>query len=328
MRSQYTYMPIIITGQKLLFLLFLLMGSGLIATETDTLGLNKYQIIADSLFQIKNYDAAIANYERAAKTYHSEKEWENEVICLNALAIAHEKNRDFDKAIETLDKSLDLGLTHLDQDNEYLADIFDLKGRNYYHKGDFYKAVFSEQEAVKRWEIIFGANDYKVAKGYNNLAIYSKRTGKFDKALGYYKRALSISKKALDSLDPRISSIINNLSTLYKEKGDYDEALKYSKRAIRITLNTKPLNPIILAKKYHNIGMIYIDINDTATAYKYYKMALDFRLSSLKKDHPDLAASYNSMGKVNKIKGKYNIALDYYYQALRIYKKIYKLCIR
>ncbi len=313
-----------INCQRIFVFLFLLMGLSLIAEETDTLEFNKYHIIADSLFQIKSYDAAIKNYERASKTYHSGKEWENEVICLNALAIAHQKNRDFDKAIETLNKSLDLGLTHLDQDNELLADIFDLKGRNYYYKGDYYKAVFSEQEAVKRWEIIFGEDDYKVAKGYNNLAIYSKRTGKFDEALEYNKKALNISEKVLDSLDPRISSIINNLSTLYKEKGDYDEALKYSKRAIRITLNTKPLNSNLLAKKYHNIGMIYIEINDTLAASKYYKMALDLRLSTLKKDHPDLAASYNSMGKVNKIKGKYNIALDYYYQALRIYKKIYK----
>ncbi|RLD50432.1 MAG: hypothetical protein DRJ05_19635, partial [Bacteroidetes bacterium] len=142
------------------------MGFSLIASETDILPLNKYHGIADSLFQIKNYDEAILNYERAATIYHSEKSWENEVICLNALAIAHEKNRDFDKAIETLNKSLDLGLTHLDQDNEHLADIFNLKGQVYYYKGDYYKAVFSGQEAVKRWEMIFGPNDYIVAKGY------------------------------------------------------------------------------------------------------------------------------------------------------------------
>jgi CHAT domain-containing protein/Tfp pilus assembly protein PilF len=292
------------------------------AVETDSIPLNQYHGIADSLFHLKKYDAAIINYEKAVEIYHSKKEWEQEVICLNAIGGAEGKSGEYDKAIETLDKSLDLGLTHLGENNEHLAKTFHLKCINYFRKGDYYKATFSEQEAIKRWKIVFGEKNLQMATGYNMLGLCNKNAGFYNEALDYYLKALNISENVLDSLDWRIASIINNLSTVYRAKGDYDNALKYSKRAINITLNTEPVDLSSLASKYNTIGLIYDEMNDTSEAYEYYKQALDIRLEILDKNHPDLATSYINMGKLNKIMGEYSQALDYYFKSLKIYQKI------
>ncbi|OQX77476.1 MAG: hypothetical protein B6D61_07115 [Bacteroidetes bacterium 4484_249] len=216
---------------------------------------------------------------------------------------------------------LDLGLKYLDENNKHLANTFHLKSLAFWYKGDYYQASYLEQEAIKRWEIIFGERSYDVAKGYNNLGLYCKNTGNYDKALEYYLSALKIFELVLDSINPNIASNINNISTVYKEKGDYDQALKFSKRAINITLNTHPVDSIKLAKKYNNIGRIFIDINDLDSAYKYYKLTLDIRLKTLPKNHPDIAEIYNNMGRIKRIEGKYIVALDYYYKSLNIYKK-------
>jgi len=295
----------------------------LFATGADSSFINKFHHIADSLFENNTYESALTYYQKAADLYHSDKKWEQEVICLNGAGNAMRENREYGNAIEILNKSLDLGLKHLEENNEHLANTFHLKCLTYWSKGDYYQASFSEEEAVKRWKIIYGDKSYNVAKGYNNIGLCNKNTGRFDKALDYFKNALSIDENVLDSLHPDIASIINNISVVYKIKGDYDQALNYSKRAINITLNTHPVDSILLANKYNNIGMIYIDINDTVSAYKYYKLTLDIRLNTLENDHPDIAGSYNNMGRINRIEGRYDLALDYYNKSLEIYKKIY-----
>jgi CHAT domain-containing protein/Tfp pilus assembly protein PilF len=294
------------------------------ADKTDSIPLNKYHRIADSLFHLKKYDAAIINFRKAEEAYHLGKEWEQEVICLNAIGDIERKLGEHDKSIESLDKSLDVGLTYLDENNEHLANTFYLKGVNYFLKGNYYKAIYSEQEAVKRWAFVFGDQSFYVAKGCNLIGLSYRNIGRFDMAEDYLKRALKISEKELDSLHPGIGMIANNLSVVYKEKGDFDQALKYSKRAVYITLNNSPVDSISLAKKYNNTGMIYISLNDTVSAYNYYKKALDIRLAKLKSDHLDLAESYNNMGRISRVECRYDLALDYYYKSLEIYNKTYK----
>ena len=321
MQSQPLYHLFKKSNRKIFFVFFFILNLNLMAGEADSLPLNKYHRIADSLFQIKKYDASIVNFKKAVEIYQLKNEWEQEVICLNAIGDAKGKLGDYDQAIETLNNSLDLGLTHLYENNEYLAKTFHLKCINYFKKGDYYKAAFSEEEAIKRWKTVFGENNLQMAKGYNMLGLCNKNAGFYNKALDYYKKALHISEKVLDSLDWRIASINNNVSNVYKAKGDYDDALKYIKRAIRITLNRQPVDSSLLASKYNTIGLIYDEMNDTSEAYKYFKQALVIRLDILDENHPDLAASYINMGKLNKMKGEFNTALDYYFKGLKIYIK-------
>lgn len=283
MRFYFTISLFICKGPALVAMFYLLTSVNvfkqqLFAAGADSLFKNKFHLLADSLFENKKYDEAFENYELAANIYHSEKKWEEEVICMNGAGNALRKNRQYDKAIEILNKSLNFGIKHLDENNEYLANTFHIKCLTYWDKGDYYKAGFSEDQAIKRWEIIYGKESHNVAKGYNNLGLCNKNTGNYNKSLEYYIKALKIWEVVLDSLHPYIASIINNISVVYTEKGDYDQALNYSKRAINITLNTHPVDSISLAKKYNNIGMIYIYLNDTALVYKYYKLTMDIRL--------------------------------------------------
>ncbi|MCD4745642.1 MAG: CHAT domain-containing protein [Bacteroidales bacterium] len=296
----------------------------LFATGADSLLKNKFHFIADSLFNNKKYNEAFYNYEKAARIYHSDKEWEQEVTCLNGAGNSLQKNREYDRSIEIFNKSLDLGLIHLDENNEYLARTFHLKCRSYMWKGDYYKAGFSEQEAIKRWEIIYGKQSHDVAKGYNILGVCNKNTGNYNKSLEYYKKALKICEIVLDSLHPDIASIMNNISFVYKEKGDYDQALKYSEKAINITLKNTPVDSVLLVKKYNNLGLMYLNKGNSSLAQEYHKKALDLRLKNLEKNHPDIAESYNNLGMINRIEGNYNEALCYYNKALEIYSGIYK----
>lgn len=280
--------------------------------------------IADSLFENKKYEEALQFYQKAIEIYQLNKQWEQEITCLNASAKTLRKTNELDEALATINQSIDIGIKHLPDKNEHLAMAFHIKSLVFHSQGDYYKAIFSEQEAIKRWKIISGEDNYNIAKGYNPMGICYKNVGRLDKSLHFYKEALKISEKLLDSLHPSIASIINNICTVYFEKGDFDQALNYSKKAIDITLRTNPLDSVLLAKKYNNMGMIFIGMKDTTSVYKYYKLALDIRRRTLDGDHPDLAGSYNNMGRINRIMGNYDTALVFYNKALKIYKEYYK----
>ena len=212
---------------SVLFILFIGMINAESAFASDTIAAKKFHDIADSLFTNKKYDAALANYKQAADLYHTFNAWEQEVICLNAEANAFRKLRKYDMAIDIFNKSIDLGLIHLDETNEAPATSFHLKSLCYWAKGDYYQVIFLEQMAIKRWKLIFGENSYQVAKGYNNVGLCYKNTGKYNKALDFYKYALKTFALVFDVVHPRLARTLKSISSSEQKLGDSDQAQSF-----------------------------------------------------------------------------------------------------
>jgi CHAT domain-containing protein/Tfp pilus assembly protein PilF len=294
-----------------------------IASDNKTSPVSKYHKTADSLFNKRNYKEAVVYYEKTANFYHLEKNWEQEIICLNGLGNSMRKLREYDKSIKILNKSIELGMTYLDENNINTANAFNIKGRALYSKGDYYQAAYSEKEAIKIWESIQGFNRQRIYRGYNLLGVCNRNTGMYNEALTYYKKALRICGESRDSLNPEMASIMNNITTVYRKTGDYDNALKYCNNAIEITLKRKPVDSVSLAKKYNNLGLIFQDKSEMEQAKKYLIKALAIQLNQSNKNYYEIANIYNNLGMVTRTQGHFDDALSFYNKALTIYRRIY-----
>jgi tetratricopeptide (TPR) repeat protein len=163
------------------------------------------------------------------------------------------------------------------------------------------------------------------------IGIVYHQQNKYEHALHYYNRTLSILKElpSDDKLD--LAWIYNNIGCLYTDIGDLNQALEYQKKAYEIRKKSlSSIHPDI-ATSLTNIGRIHQALaqhsngnsNEIEKALENYKTALEIRQESLPIDHPDLAISYYNLALVHFDQQKYQQAYIEIERAMDIQKKIF-----
>ena len=245
--------------------------------------------------------------------------------------------------------------TAITLDPEY-SDGYDMLGRVYYDKGDYDRAIESEQKALTFCLKTLRHDHPDVARSYNNLGRAYSSKGDEDRAIEYYQKtiailgpehpavariydnlgsshfmkgdynlaveylqkALAIALKTWGPDDPELASSYNNLGMAYSSKGDYDGAIEYLQKALAILLKSLGPEYPYVATSFNNLGLAYSGKGDYDQAIEYHQKALVIELQTLGPDHPDVATSYNHLGSVYDNKGEYDQAIEYHQKALAI----------
>ncbi|MCD4783921.1 MAG: tetratricopeptide repeat protein [Candidatus Eremiobacteraeota bacterium] len=126
-----------------------------------------------------------------------------------------------------------------------------------YNISSVYLHMGKLEKAQKKLIEITKSGDFKEV--YNDLGIISRKTGRFDEAEKYFKKALEI--------DPEYSSAYNNLGVLYRlqnknklAKENYHMAIQYNIR-----------NPEAL----YNLGLLALSERDLDLAWLYFNRSID-----------------------------------------------------
>ncbi len=190
----------------------------------------------------------------------------------------------------------------------------------------------------------------------NRIGVAYDILSKYDSALFYYHRALSISKEINDTR--QIAGNMSNIGLTHWHIGNYNDALKYYFSSLNYFESAKNING--LASAYNNIGIIYkslrndnkalhffdtsyilykkgndelgigavlTNIGDLYTGQNNYSKAYDFLMRSINikeknKDHYGLAISYNLLGILYIEKRDYDKAFLYEQKAINYAKLI------
>jgi serine phosphatase RsbU (regulator of sigma subunit)/Flp pilus assembly protein TadD len=149
------------------------------------------------------------------------------------------------------------------------------------------------------------------ARALNNLGVYHKQKGDYDKALQNFKLSFNL----YDSLKDKagIGKSLSNIGNIYSINEDYERALDYYTDAKNIfeELNDNPK----LLRILNNIGNIYLEQGQELEAENYYRQVLsiyeaDFERSSL-------FDPYSNIGKIFFIRKNYDSALYYFNRSLK-----------
>lgn len=140
---------------------------------------------------------------------------------------------------------------------------------------------------------------------YNNIAISLQNTGKYQEALDYYNRSLSIKKELKDWKG--IAQTQNNIGSVYSDLGNAERTEFYLFESLK--LKKKHGYPGGIAHSYCNIGEYYSRQNNYRLGTLYFDSCLQI-LKSI--EDPDLMAlAYFNLSVILHKKGDSGKAFDY-----------------
>jgi len=190
---------------------------------TNGRGLNKETCVAyvnkaDAHKHLREFEMAITSYEAALKVQEILGEDNDHVNAevIEKLAETYLLANDIEKAVLSLERSIDVKKDSYGPDNEELA-------KSYSKLGEYYTRGLGYSQAIKchtRALRIFKHHDNKenAAVEHNRIASILKISGERNKAMEHYMAALWHSREArLPSTDPIVADTIKNVAEFQKE---------------------------------------------------------------------------------------------------------------
>ncbi|MCK5130729.1 MAG: tetratricopeptide repeat protein [Candidatus Sabulitectum sp.] len=170
---------------------------------------------------------------------------------------------------------------------------------------------------------------YEQAENWESALEYCTRAGeyfkvsvRYDEALIYCQKALSIRLTTLGEKHPDTAASYNSIGWVYHEKAEYDTALSYHEKALAIRECLLGKKHSDTAESYNHIGEAYLRKGEYDTALAYHVKALDIRKELFGEKNIFTATSYSNIGEVHWKKGNFDKALKYHDMALAIREEL------
>jgi tetratricopeptide (TPR) repeat protein len=126
------------------------------------------------------------------------------------------------------------------------------------------------------------------------------------------KFAAALKANRLNDRREGIASNLNNLGVIAQEQGNPDQAAAYFLEALAI--NRDRADPAALSETLNNLGLVLLSRGRVNEAQKAYLEALEN--ARLLPPGPLLSLSLTHLGDVARVRKDYDLALNYYHQAL------------
>ncbi len=149
------------------------------------------------------------------------------------------------------------------------------------------------------------------ATSFNNLGVYHRQKGDYDRALDFYQKALIIYDSIIDM--EGTAKALSNIGNIYSVNSDYENALAYYLRA---QLLFEEINqPYRTMQIMNNIGNVYLENGQELIALDYYLKVLN-RYNELANSQAPLDP-YSNIGKIYFNREQYDSALYYFSKSLK-----------
>jgi tetratricopeptide (TPR) repeat protein len=298
-----------LTGLLLLLMLIILCTS-VVSAENSLL----IQGISD--YYNGNYKQAVENFE---KLLADDRE---NIDAVYYQTLAFLELNDIARARENIsflnERGYNVGMIHWKLGELYL-------NKNQYYDSPFYNEAKKELEKARELGISTAGLHSDLALAYQGLGYIEKAAEEFELAIekgqliddyislasiyketGKYDRALEIYEKAVQE-SPDNVSIYLNMGDIYLEKGEYSRAIDVLKKGVN-------LKSSMVALKM-NLALAYMHNEDFEEAKKYFMEVID--------DNENIYQAYFYLGEIyNKIENNHELAVNYYDQAIS-YNKNY-----
>lgn len=152
----------------------------------------------------------------------------------------------------------------------------------------------------------------------NDLGIYYKNNNKYEKAIYYFKKALSYANNIPGEYSSHaITMVLINMGEVFDNKNDFKQALYYNQQAF--VLADKSKNKLLLGLSYENYARIFKSMDSLNRSNQYYEKAasvfIEMNLQSR------LGMIYNSLSENYQQLNDFSLAHKYASMALDLSKK-------
>ncbi len=161
-------------------------------------------------------------------------------------------------------------------DSFAVAKLLDAKGLANRNAGNYDQAINNHQQAYEIYSKL--GNQRSIAGSLNSIGIVLQRTLQYDKAIGYYNKALLLIQPS-DSL--MLNILYTNIGVCYDYSDKQPQAIEMYKKA---EVYIKPGDFYSLGVSNLNIGVCYDMLDNFKTAEQYFLKALEFQQKTDSKD--------------------------------------------
>ncbi len=198
-------------------------------------------------------------------------------------------------------------------DKKLEAIVLMSKGNFFLGTGNSFKSIEAFRQSIAIMEKI----DYPsgLCNAYTNMGNTYFYMFDYEKALSFYKTAISYAKKITDptsNKEAKLANLYNNMGGVYCSTNDFVYGKTYFSMAMDIWRKTK--DSVSLAYAFNNFAQIFHEQNQNDSAEFYYNLALKLKLR-----HGDLADKsdgYRILAMFYINQGKIEKALDYCHTSL------------
>ncbi|MBP7810122.1 MAG: tetratricopeptide repeat protein [Bacteroidia bacterium] len=199
------------------------------------------------------------------------------------------------------------------KDKKFEAIVWMSKGNFFLGTGNSFSSIESFRKSIKLWEEL---NYYSgVCNAYTNLGNTYFYMLDYDKALMYYKTAISYCKKITDpksNKEGKLANLYNNMGSLYCSMDDFVYGKTYFNLALNVWLKTK--DSLSISYIYNNYAQIFNEQKNYDSSMVYYFKAL--RIKNSYGTLLDKADAHLNIGGLYLVLKKLPQALEYTTKAL------------
>jgi tetratricopeptide (TPR) repeat protein len=145
----------------------------------------------------------------------------------------------------------------------------------------------SYQDALSEYARYFAAlqkQGMDTSRFYSELGDASKKQGKFEDALKFYRKALALQLAGLPADHPDVAASYCGIGCAYHGQSKYDEALSFYQKALKIRLATLGHNYV--GDLFNRMANVYESQGKYTEALDLYQKTLDINLVELGPEHP------------------------------------------
>lgn len=261
-----------------------------------------YQHLGDAYQANNQLDSALFSYNQAITYFHPERSKLEIAKIWNEKGILMESQGLYTRAYQAYFLSLRL-FEELGDKLGICNELVNIGLIHQYRKEYKLSDKYFQQSLKLAEELNYEGG---IASALNNLGMNAQERNDLEKAKTYFERVLAIDVKSGD--EANIASSFNNIGTVYTGLKEYDRALDFFKQAE--TLKRKIGNNGSLANTYNNIGNVLLSQRRLKESEQYLLKAKHIGEELGYKQV--LAENYQILSDLNKVKGDYKSALEFY----------------
>ncbi len=235
-----------------------------------------------------------------------------EALALNCLGLAVMYMGQFERALESCERSLEI----YDKmgDNEGIANSLNTIGFIHFEKGEYRRALEFHKRSLEMREKI---GDQKlIAHSLTNIGIQHHYLGEIEEAIEHFMKGKEIFERIGDQIDMSIS--LNNIGVFHFERGRFHKALECYEKSLDIRERIGDQHGI--SGSLNNIGLVLAYKGDYDGALECHNKSLAIKEKT--GDQSGVAESLDNIGVVHRKRGEHGKATENLRKAMEIYEEI------
>lgn len=208
---------------------------------------------------------------------------------LSSMGLVMRRKGEFDRAVEYQKQALELCVKQMPREQCHVY-VWHL-GADYYYAGRLQESESNFLQSIKDAEAVLGPSHPELGKAMNNLSLLLCDLGRYDEALHWVRRALTIFEQAYGKDHAQVGDAVTNLANTLWWKGEYQQALPFHQQSLDIRAKVFGAEHAFVGESHLNLGSDYLELGNLGLARHHVQKSLELFTRLLGPEHVNTCAA-------------------------------------